>query len=212
MKKRNTFLKSTGVTVIAFVLLVTPAMLASNTFARVDESAKVGSILIQNGPTYNLPGIVGDRKPEVGATPSIGSYELFFYASRFGVLEEVSSMPVLSGELILRAFVEDSLGVPAQNGTVTFEYCSYKSLPPGDIDRTDEAPKEACDARIASWRRLRSVDIGNCPRFGSGSACFNFGVVQIPRVVGFRFRFRDRTRDIDPGVSEAANFTWTAAL
>ena len=212
MKTRNTLLRASAIAVFAFVLLVTPAMLASNTFARADGSAKVGSILIENGSSYYWPGIVGDLKPVVSATPSIGSYELFFYASRFGVLEEVSSMPVLSGELILRAFVEDSSGVPAQNGTVTFEYCSYKSLPPGDIDRADEAPKEACDAGIASWRRLRSLDIGNCPRFGAGSACLNFGGVQIPRVVGFRFRFRGRTRDIDPGVSEAANFTWTAAL
>ena len=30
-------------------------------------------------------------------------------------------------------------------------------------------------------------------------------------IVGFRFRFSGRRGDIDPGVSAAANFTWTAA-
>jgi len=212
MKTRNKFLKPAAITVFAFVLLVTSAMLASNSFARADETAKVGSMLIENGSSSTWPSIVGDLKPEVtGATPSIGSYKLYFHAWRNGVLEPVSSLPVLSYELILRAFVADASGVPALSGTAVFEYCSYKGRPPNDIERTDEAPKEACDAGLASWRRLRSLDVdaSTCPGFGTGNACMNFGIVRIPRDVGFRFRFSGRNRDIDPGVSEAANFTWT---
>lgn len=212
MKKRNTFLRPAAITVFAFVVTVTSAMLASNTFARGDMSAKVGSILIENGPSYNWLDIVDNLEPVVnGATPSVGSYELYFHGWRNGVLEPVSSLPVLSDELILRAFIYDAFGVPAQSGTAVFEYCSYKGRPPNDIERADEAPKEACDAGLASWKRLRSVDVSipSCPGFGIGNACMNFGIVRIPRDVGFRFRFSGRRRDIDPGVSEAANFTWT---
>lgn len=215
MKKRNTFLKPAAITVFAFVVMVTPPMIVSNTFARTDGTAKVGSTLIANGPSYDWPGIVGNLKPVVsGATTSTGSYELYFHAWRNGVLEPVSSMPVLSHELILRAYVYDAFGVPAQSGTVIFEYCSYKGRPPNDIERADEAPKEACDAGIASWRRLRSVDVSipSCPGFGTGNACMNFGIVRIPRDVGFRFRFSGRKAGIDPGTSEAANFTWTGSL
>lgn len=215
MKTRNTLLRASAITIFAFVLLVTPAMLASNTFARTDGSAKLGSILIENGPSYDWPGIVGDLKPVVsGAITSIGSYELYFHAWRNGVLEPVSSLPVLSNELILRAYIYDAFGAPARSGTVVFEYCSYKGRPPNDIERADEAPKEACDAGIASWRRLRSVDVAipNCPGFGLGNACLNFGIVRIPRDVGFRFRFGGKRLDIDSGVSEAANFTWTGSL
>lgn len=212
MKKRNTFLRPAAITVFAFVVMVTTAMLASNTFARADMSEKLGSILIENGPSNNSLDIVDNLKPVIrDSRTSIGSYELYFHAWRNGVLEPVSSLPVLSYELILRAFVADASGVPALSGTAVFEYCSYKGRPPNDIERADEAPKEACDAGLASWRRLRSLDVdaSTCPGFGTGNACMNFGIVRIPRDVGFRFRFSGRRRDIDPGVSAAANFTWT---
>ncbi len=215
MKTRNTFLKPAAITVFAFVVMVTPAMLASNTFAQADSRAKLGPIFIENGSSYNWPRIVGHLKSVgSGATTSTGSYELYFHAWRNGVLEPVSSLPVLSNEMILRAYIYDAFGAPARSGTVVFEYCSYKGRPPNDIERADEAPKEACDAGIASWRRLRSVDVAipNCPGFGIGNACVNFGIVRIPRDVGFRFRFGGKRLDIDPGVSAAANFTWTGSL
>ena len=212
MKKRNTFLTPAAITVFAFVVMVNAAMFPSNTFAHTEESEKVGSILIGNDPISNRLNIVDNLNPVMtDSTTSIGSYELYFHAWRNGVLEPVSSLPVLSYELILRAYVADASGVPALSGTAVFEYCSYKGRPPNDIERADEAPKEACDAGLASWRRLssREVDASTCPGFGTGNACMNFGIVRIPRDVGFRFRFSGRRRDIDPGVSEAANFTWT---
>ena len=212
MKTRNTLLRASAITVFAFVVMVTAAMLASNTFARADMSAKAGSLLNENDPISNQLNIVDNLKPVIsGSTTAAGSYELYFHAYRNGVLEPVSSLPVLSYELILRAYVADASGVPALSGTAVFEYCSYKGRPPNYIERADEAPKEACDAGLASWRRLssREVDASTCPGFGTGNACMNFGIVRIPRDVGFRFRFSGRRRDIDPGVSAAANFTWT---
>ena len=144
-----------------------------------------------------------------------GIYELSFIASQGGVLVPVVSLPVLSQELILMAHVEDTNGNPAQAGTVTFEYCSYKGGPPNDINRADEAPKEACDAGIATWDRLARRNIaGSCPSsLGPGNACLNFGIVRIPRDVGFRFKFAGPRRGgVDSGMSDELNFTWTAAL
>ena len=81
-------------------------------------------------------------------TVSPGVYDLNFEVYSNGVYTTVSSLPVMSQELILRAYVEDSDGVPAQSGTATFEYCSYKGLPTGDIERADEAPRVACDRKL----------------------------------------------------------------
>src|SRR5262245_50512792 len=93
--------------------------------------------------------------PEVAGTSGQqgvpGKYELKFLANG----REVSSLPVDDGELILQAHVTDSSGQPAQSGRVTFEYCSFKKLPPNDINRPDEAPSSACTALnpTAAWDR-----------------------------------------------------------
>lgn len=142
-----------------------------------------------------------------------GVYDLSFRVFRNGVFVPVSSLPVLSEEMILMANVEDASGNPAQNGTVTFEYCSYKGTPPGDIDNPDEAPKEACDAGKATWDRLGRATIGTCLGHPlPGTACVFFGIVRIPRDVGFRFKYAGRRGGVDSGMSGAANFTWTAAF
>lgn len=129
---------------------------------------------------------------------------------RNGTDVSVATLPVLSEELILRASVTDSSGAPAQKGAVVFEYCSLIGGPPNDISRADEAPKEACENGSAAWARLdmRSVDAGTCPLLGTGFACYNFGIVRIPRTVGFRFRFVAKGGPIADGMSEALNFTW----
>ena len=114
-------------------------------------------------------------KPSTAAT---GVYTLSFIASVNGTLQEVTSLPVQSAELILQASVTSSTGSAAQAGTVTFEYCSYKGRPPNDISRADEAPKEACEQGTASWARLRSLYASSeCPALEPGYACLGFGVV-----------------------------------
>ena len=152
-------------------------------------------------------------KPGAG---SPGVYELEFYKFGPGGPAQVSSMPVLSGELILAAHVTSSTGSLATAGSVTFEYCSYKGGPPNDITRADEAPKEACETGSATWARLTSVKLTSvgCPGFGPGFppgyACMNFGVVRIPRDVGFRFRYATQVAGLASGASVPLNFTWTA--
>ena len=153
--------------------------------------------------------VAGDAsvKPSQGVP---GVYDLSFAVWRNGILEPVTSLSVSSAELILDAHVSDSAGNPAQQGTVTFEYCSYKGGPPNDINRADEAPKEACEQGSASWARLTSVAINSCPTLGAGYACMNFGIVRIPRTVGFRFRYSTQGGVIASGVSPAKNFVWVA--
>ncbi len=141
-----------------------------------------------------------------------GIYDLSFNTWSGGTYQVVSSLAVDSDELILKAYVTNSLGAPATTGTVTFEYCSYKGGPPNDITRADEAPKEACEQGTASWARLTSmtVDSGRCPTLGTGYACMNFGIVHIPRDVGFRFRYASHGSSIASGMSASKNFTWVA--
>jgi hypothetical protein len=153
---------------------------------------------------------------ELSAKPSAataGIYTLTFMARVDGTLQEVTSLPVQTAELILQASVTSSTGSAAQAGSVTFEYCSYKGGPPNDITRADEAPKEACEQGTASWARLRSlpVDSGTCPALGPGYACMNFGIVRLPRDVGFRFRYASQGSGIASGTSQSKNFTWTVA-
>lgn len=150
-----------------------------------------------------------DAKPASGVP---GLYALSFWGRVNGVYEEVSTMPVLSGELILKAQVTDLSGSPATAGTVTFEYCSYGGRSK-DITNADEAPKAACEQGQARWTRLGSWTVGvaggNCLALGGGSACFNFGVVRIPRTIGFRFRYA-RKGSIASGTSPARDFVWVA--
>jgi hypothetical protein len=145
-----------------------------------------------------------------GSQTASGVYQLSFTVWRAGILEEVSSLVVRRDELILKAFVSNSSGAAAQKGTVTFEYCSYKGRPPNDITRPDEAPKEACEQGLADWARLSSISVGagTCPTLGTGYACLNFGLVRIPRDVGFRFRYSPQGSGIASGTSESKNFTW----
>jgi hypothetical protein len=141
-----------------------------------------------------------------------GKYELsFFKLGANGLLEPVTSLSVCTAsvceELILNAHItEENSGLPAQSGLVVFQYCSYKGLPPNDITRADEAPLEACATGSASWRDLRAVLKVN----ESGDAFLDFGVVLIPRTVGFRFQYKGQG-GIANGVSAPKDFTWTPA-
>lgn len=141
-----------------------------------------------------------------------GVYDLSFNVFSNRVYQEVSSLAVSSQELILKAYVTDSSGTPAQKGSVTFEYCSYKGGPPNDITRADEAPKEACEQGTASWARLTSISVtaGRCPTLGTGYACMNFGIVRIPRDVGFHIRYEPQGSGIAASMTVPENFTWVA--
>ena len=142
------------------------------------------------------------------AQPVAGSYELGFFTSGPTGPEPVQGpLPVSSVELVLGAHVEDAFGAPAQKGAVTFQYCSYRGLPPNDITRADEAPSAACASGEATWKNL----VARIGVDASGNAYLTFGIVQIPRTVGFRFQYYGQGSGIANAVSAPADFTWVPA-
>jgi hypothetical protein len=150
----------------------------------------------------------------LSAQPVPGSYDLSFFKLVSGVLEPVSSLPVCNlsvpsecEELILNAHIkEDSSGLPAQGGVAIFQYCSFKGLPPNDITRADEAPSAACETGSATWANLAALKVNE-----SGDAYLNFGIVLIPRTVGFRFKYIGQGSGIEKGTSTPMDFTWVPA-
>jgi hypothetical protein len=139
-----------------------------------------------------------------------GVYSLTFWSYVNGSYQEVSSLPVRTSSLFLKAEVTDLSGNPATAGTVTFEYCSYGGRT-NDITNADEAPKEACEQGQAKWARLASRTVGTltCPAVVNGSACYGMDSVQIPRTIGYRFRYAGKG-SIASGTSPARNFVWVA--
>jgi len=108
-----------------------------------------------------------------GAPPpqkEVGVYDLFFIVN-------------IANELVLSAHVTDSLGNPATDGVVVFEYCSYPGRS-NDITQPDEAPSSACADGSAMWNRLARV-----PLTTNGDASLFFGVVQVVPVIGFRYTY-----------------------
>ena len=183
-------------------------------FRRLLLALSVCSLMACSGQTTVAPSGVAvsggaDAKPASG-TPGI--YAISFWARVSGAWQEVSTLPVLTTELILRADVTDLAGNPATAGTVTFEYCSYPGRP-NLVTDADEAPMEACEQGLAKWARLdsRNVADNHCRAIGAGSACYPFGSVRIPRTIGFRFRYAQKG-SIASGISPARNFVWTEQL
>ncbi len=75
----------------------------------------------------------------------------------------------------------------------------------------DPAPSSACDVeRTGSWISLitMKVDAGTCPGEGPGNACVDFGAVQNPRTIGFRFRYTSQGSGIDNAISQPKDATW----
>jgi hypothetical protein len=144
--------------------------------------------------------VIGDVSARPG-TAAPGIYELSFLNNG----QPVESLVVGGQELTLKARVLNAAtGLPAQSGTVTFQYCSRRG-PKNDITRADEAPKEECETGSARWASLVSIVLNE-----NGEAFGGFSVVQIPRTVGFRFQFRSDRSGIAAGVSPDLNFTWVS--
>ena len=174
-------------------------------------SSPVSPSATGESPTSLAPPSAPSRTSVTLSTPSSaapgvpGSYDLSFFSNG----QEVTTLPVCQPstcpELILRAHVEGSSG-PAQRGTVTFQYCSYKGGPPNDLNRPDEAPSSACEIDgTARWTTLLTLKIDV-----NGDASMNFGYVTIPRTVGFRIRYSPQGSGIASGASLPEDFTWTA--
>ena len=185
--------------------------IASRLIVALLGAVSAGACSVESPVVPTPSSVMAGEQNAKGSQAAPGVYDLSFNVFQNGTYQEVSSLPVKSRELILKAYVTDSSGHPAQKGTVTFEYCSYRG-PANDINRPDEAPLEACAQGTAAWARLASISVtaGRCPLLGNGHACMNFGVVQIPRDVGFRIRYEPQGSGIAAGMTVPENFTWVA--
>lgn len=153
-------------------------------------------------PVSTAPNVIGG--PAELATTVQGVYELSFLNTS---LQPVTSLAACSAtpcsELVLGAHVESTSGTAAQSGSVTFQYCSYRGGRPNNTTAADEAPSSACADGSAAWKNLLSLSVN-----ASGDAFMDFGIVRIPRTIGFRFKFSGRGSGIASGTSEPADFTW----
>lgn len=122
----------------------------------------------------------------------------------------VTTLPVEDAELYLKAEIVSASG-PADRGSVVFEYCSFGG-PRHDVSSADEAPAAVCESGEGRWVRLNGVRISEsfCPDGAPGTACAFYGVVAMPRTVGFRFTYRSQGGDIADGESQPLDFLWTA--
>lgn len=136
--------------------------------------------------------------PQFGHSPQ-GFYDLSFQTYS-GV--PVTSLPFGNG-VVLKAHVTDAARLPAQGGTVTFQYCSLKGRPPGDVTRIDEAPASACATGAARWRSLGTARVDL-----NGSASYSFPPVNFTPAIGFRFKFSEQNSGIGSGESAATDFYW----
>jgi len=195
MSHRNftAFLAALG---LASVACSTQSPLAPGTAG--DEGRRLSVVPASSGRTS------ADTSVALHAASTVpGSYELLFLSSGQIVPTLPVCRPSSCQELTLRAHVESSVG-PAERGAVTFQYCSFKGGPPNDITRPDEAPSSACEVDgTGRWANLQSIRLKE-----ARDVDVNFGIVQIPRTVGFRFRYSPQGSSIASGTSAEKNFTW----
>lgn len=138
------------------------------------------------------------------ASDCVGCYVLSFVDNNRQPLS--SPLVVNTAELILKAHVDDGAGNPATKGSVSFQYCGYRG-PRNDVTQPDEAPSADCASGLASWKPLVAMlDVD-----ASGDAYLDFGIVLIPRTVGFRFKYLSQGSNVPNGVSDPQDFTWVAA-
>jgi len=132
--------------------------------------------------------VASSDPPSFLSQPVPGSYDLDFLWNGL--------------ELVLLAHVEDAEGAPATGGAVTFQYCSYKGLPPNDITQPDEAPSSACADGSGTWATLARVPVD-----ASGNAGLNFGAVTVVNVIGFRYRYIGQGSGIANSTIEPEDWT-----
>jgi hypothetical protein len=134
-----------------------------------------------------------------------GIYELSFLANG----QPTESILFVGEELVLKAHVTDSFGTSADQGSVTFQFCSRaggKSL-----SNMDPAPSFDCDvAGTGTWKTLVTMKVnpGTCGPDSVGYACVDFGLIRSPRTVGFRFRYVSQGSGIASGMSASKDAEW----
>jgi len=125
-----------------------------------------------------------------------GIYEIVFLkeatSAPWGLQSVVDNTLNVGEYLVLSARVTDASGVPAQQGRITYEYCSLNNV---------KVTSAECHSGQGRWKRLWSMPVDPV-----GSR-YGFGSCSTPRTIGFRLRY-DGDGDIADGVSPAKDVTW----
>ena len=141
----------------------------------------------------------GDALATKGASEpgaAAGTYEIVFLKEQtsppWGLLPVVDNTLNVGEYLVLSARITDASGVPAQQGRITYEYCSLDNV---------KVRSAECEGGRGRWKRFWTVSVDP---YGSRLA---FGACSTPRTIGFRLRF-DGGGAIADGVSAAKDVTW----
>jgi hypothetical protein len=145
--------------------------------------------------------------PRVAAQGVPGTYQLSFCAEG----QPIGSTLFVGQELVLHAYVADSLGTPASRGQVVFQVCTRG----GHAIPNDPQPSSACDIdHTASWVSLTFPRLPldgttclSCLPAGLGNACLGYGSVQSVRTVGFRFKYLGQGSGIANGI-DTKDVSW----
>jgi hypothetical protein len=141
-----------------------------------------------------LPASVSGQNQASAQTGAPGTYEISFLRETLQGLQPVLNYTLNVGEvLVLKSQITDSNGVPAEDGTVTYEYCERRNV------RVSSAE---CESGRGRWTRLMSMPVD---QFGS---LVNFGSCSTPRTIGFRVRFNGQASGLASGVSAARDVFW----
>jgi hypothetical protein len=139
---------------------------------------------------------IGVSSQSTAATQPVdaGTYEILFLKSTRQGLEPVLNFTLNVREyLVLKSQIRDNLGVLAEDGVVTYEYCARQKV---------KVRSSECDSGQATWTRLISMPVdpvGSLAGFGSCST---------PRTIGFRVRFNGQGGRIASGMSASQDVSW----
>ena len=142
--------------------------------------------------------VAGSNTTVLAAQAVSGIYDLSFLGPNPTpppdfVLLPNNRLPV-GRELVLKAHVQDTSGVPAQRGEVIFQDCEVKNSP---------VPSAACNSGSGVWAHVFQMSVD-----ASGNASVDYGFISIPETIGFRFRYIGQGSSIANGASKSADVTW----
>lgn len=142
-------------------------------------------------PSASAPA-VGAGNEVAAKAAAAGTYEISFLKETRQGLEPIVNTLNVGEYLVLKSQVKDASGVLAEEGLVTYEYCSLQNV---------KAPSSECEGGRGRWTRLMSMSVDPI-----GSLA-GFGACSRPRAIGFRFRYTGGG-DIANGVSPSRDVTW----
>ena len=167
---------------------------------RVNLALSVGTIVLVGCSSRSpvepaaAPAAIESQEQVVAQAAGSATYEILFLKETRQGLQPVLEYTLNVREyLVLKSRVADSSGIPAEQGQVTYEYCTRQNAGAAGAD---------CESGRGTWKRLLSMAVD---RYGSLAG---FGACSRPRTIGFRFRYNPQGGDIPSGVSAVRDVSW----